>query len=180
MPRISWLDKLPKRVREEIESTYIKSNFHSYDELTDKINVILGQNDLEIVMKECTVYHQGKKFKDQLEALKIFREQAQITQRELGDDEGATNDMLITTVQRVAYKLVSNFSAGEDTAIDVAELIKLGKMIADLSKASVQQKQYQQKVRDKLAELKSEAEGNPDAGLSLKTLNIVQKQLYNL
>jgi hypothetical protein len=167
-------------VRDRVKAVFIRNNFQNYDAIADEIETILEAAGLEhLVRARATVAYHGKRFQQELEALRIFREQARVVAKELGDDEGSVNDMLIALTQQKAYELLGMVRVPEGEEVGVGEFAKIGRVVADLGKASVQQKLFQQKIREKLDALETEAKAG-SSGLDIDTLRRVQQELYGL
>jgi len=179
--RANFIDQITDAtVRDKVRAVFIRYNFQNYNAVADEIEAILEESGLEhLVRTRATVAYHGKRFQNELEALRVFREQARLVAHELGDDEGSVNDMLIALTQQKAYELLGMVRLPEGEEVGVGEFAKIGRVVADLGKASVQQKMFQQKVRDKLESLETEAKTGK-SGLDMETLRRVQQELYGL
>lgn len=166
-------------VRDAVKAVFIRNNFQNYNAIADEIEDILEKNGLEhLVRAKATVAYHGKKFQNELEALRIFREQSRIVAQEMGDNENSINDMLIAMTQQKAYELLSLVRVDPDADVGIGEFAKIGRVIADLGKSSIQQKDFQQKIREKLESMEKEATERQDSGLDAETLRIVRERIY--
>ncbi len=145
------MDSLPENVRVELNAKIKENGFGGYKALSDW----LVSQGFEI--KKTTVAKYGKAFKDRLERLRDATQQAKFLADEFPDDDGSMNDALLRDYQA---KL---FTAMQDLQIDAKNLDvnKLGKIIGDLSRASVSQKKFAKEFR---ADMRARAQAGVENG----------------
>lgn len=170
--------RLPIEIREWLEAELLRRGFADYAELTCQLNEKLEAAGAGAASRSA-VHRFGQNVEERISALKRSTEIARTLATEVGDDEGAMNDALVRLVQD---KL---FNAVIDLEVDPEELdvVKLGRVIADLGRASVQQKRHQAEMREKVAQkfaaLEAEAKG-PKSGLDPETLRRVREEIYGV
>lgn len=151
MPRRSSLMQVPEEVRSELNSRLVKSGFANYDGLVDWLNDTLENHGLELKISRTALWRHGQKFEEKLEALRMATEQAKAISEGADDDEGAMTDALVRLVQEKVFNVLI------DLEVDPAKinLGSLGKMVAQLSRASIAQKKWMHEVRDELEQKKT-------------------------
>ena len=142
MPPRPKVDLLPPEIREELERRLIQGGFSSYRELS----AWLAEQGYEISKSALHAWGQG--FEERMGALKRITAQARAIISESPDDENATNAALIRLTQERVFGLMM------DLEIDLgpAQLAKVTKAVADLSRASVSQTRLVAEMRKRDAE----------------------------
>lgn len=137
----STVDLLPAKVREELNRRLEKSAFSNYDGLT----AWLKSEGFNI--SRSAVHRYGQAFEDRLSSLRRVTEQARIIVAENPDDDGSVNDALIRLVQDKLFDLITSpeFEAGN------LKFEKIGRVIADLARASISQKRLAREIREEMA-----------------------------
>lgn len=143
MPQRSAVSQLPEGVRKELEQRLIKGGFSDYDGLADW----LGEQGFEI--SRSSVHRYGQQFENRLQALKLATDQAKAIASASKDDEGDMNEALIRLVQTKTFEILVAFEEGEDengkpTNVDLS---KIGRMVAELARASISQKKHADEIR---------------------------------
>lgn len=156
--------RLPAEVREWLEAELIRRGFGDYSEITDELNRRLCESGAGSASRSA-VHRFGSRIEQRLAALKRSTEMAQALAAEVGDDAGTLNDALIRVAQDKLFDcLLETELDPESNAIS-----RLTGAIADLARASVQQKKHQRQVQAAaIAELKrveaeARAENKADA-----------------
>lgn len=172
--------RLPVDVREWLEAELVRGGFAGYSRLTEELNAKLEQAGVEAASRSA-VHRFGQSIEERISALKRTTEIARTLATEVGDDEGAMNDALVRLMQDKLFNLVLDLEV--DPEKDDVSITKLARAVADLGRASVQQKKYQAetraKVEAKLAVLETEAKGGK-GGLDPETLQRVRQEIYGL
>lgn len=144
---------LPPEVREALEQRLIGSGFSGYEEHS----AWLAEQGYEI--KKSSVHRFGSTFEDRCAGLAIATTQAKAIVEASGDDEGAMGRSLTSLLQKKIFDALLDLEIDPDE-IDIS---KLGRMIADLSRASVTQQKHASQVRkDSREELQREQSANLD------------------
>lgn len=170
--------RLPPEVRQWLEGELIRRGFSDYTQVTDELNRRLSEAGADAASRSA-VHRFGSKVEERIQGLKRATEIARAVASEAGDDEGALSDALIRLMQD---KL---FNAAMELELDPEEMkaTTLARAIADLARASVQQKRHQIAVRaqvkaalDKLEE-SQKAKNHP---LDAETLRRIREELYGV
>lgn len=172
MPQRSAISQLPESVRQVLDHRLIAGGFAGYEGLSEW----LTEQGFEI--SRSSIHRYGQQFEARLAALKVATDQAKAIAEASQDDEGAMNEALIRLVQTKTFEILRELE--ED---DVpANLPKIGRMVADLARASVTQKKWSDQARErmrvKFAEL--EAEANAKRGIDAATIARVKEAIYGI
>ena len=171
-------NRLPPEIRGWLEAELTRRGFADYSEVVEELNARLKGSGAEKASRSA-VHRFGQSIEERIAAIKRTTEIARTVAAEAGDDEGTLNDALVRIVQDRLFNLVLDLEIDPEQV----SIIKLGHLVADLGRASVQQKRHQaevrQKVKDSLAALAGESK---DAGGTLdpKTLRRVAETLYGI
>jgi hypothetical protein len=141
MPARGAITQLPDAVRTELEQRLLRGGFAGYVALADW----LAEQGYGI--GKSAVHRYGQAFERRMAALKIATDQAKALAAESGDDEGAMNEALIRLVQTRTFEILLELD--HDAAS--TDLAKIGRMVADLARASVSQKKWAEQARAKIA-----------------------------
>lgn len=179
MPQRSAIDLLPEAERNEIDSLLIGHGFGSYAAISE----LLAGKGLQISRSALQRY--GSSFQKRCELIQQVTRQAEAIVAASGsDDANVLNDALIRLVQERVFSLLMDLEAAEEE-ISPAAIAKLTSAVANLSRASVQQKEWQSKLRDKIeATLKNLEQGavgkDKGGGIDANTLKRVREEVYGL
>jgi hypothetical protein len=170
--------RLPPEVREWLEAELIRGGFSGYSGITTELNAKLEAAGAETASRSA-VHRFGQNIEDRISALKRTTEIARTLATEVGDDEGAMNDALVRLVQDKLFNVVVDMEIDPESV----SITQLGRVVADLGRASVQQKKYQletrAKVEAKLAALEAESKGSAGR-LDAETLRRVREEIYGV
>lgn len=173
MPQRSAVTLLPDAVREELERKLLRNGFGGYDELS----AWLAEQGFEI--SKSAVHRYGQGFEQRMQALKVATDQAKSLAAESGDDEGAMNEALLRLVQTKTFNILLALEEADDgKELDAGSLAKIGRMVADLARASVTQKKWAEQVRAKLV-AKADAYASRN-GLSGKQAEDLRRELLGV
>ena len=168
----SKIDLLDDELLSELNGRIKANGFGGYRELSDW----LSGKGLQI--SKTTLAKHGKSFKDRLERLREATQQAKFLAQEFPDDDGSMNAALLREYQG---KL---FIAMEDMEIDASSMDpnKLGRVIADLSRASVSQNKFAKDIRDeeRLAAAKDASSAAMSKGLGKETADFIYNQVLGV
>lgn len=147
MPRRSSLLQIPTELRERLNARLVQQGFSDYDGLLDWLHDELETAGLELRISRTALWRHGQKFEEKLEALRMATEQAKAISDGAEDDEGAMTDALVRLVQEKVFGILLELEVDPKRV----NLGSLGKMVAQLSRASIAQKKYMREVRDEIA-----------------------------
>ena len=140
MPPRSSISTLPKEVQKELNAKLLKSSFSDYDALA----IWLQEEGFEI--SRSAVGRHGQKFKERLESIKKSTEMAKLLASEVGDDEGAMTDAMVRLLQDKLFNLILELET-DPKKINVTSLTR---SVADLVRASVNQKKWMSEMKSKI------------------------------
>ena len=169
MPAISAIESLPEEARKDLEQMLIRSSFSGYQALAEW----LQGRGFEI--SKSAVGRFGKNFKGRLKALKLATDQAKAIAEASEDDAGLMNDSLIRLVQTKTFELLVDLNA------DDKSLPKIGRMVADLARASVSQKKFMSEVRRKARDAAQKISKQlKKQGLSEEAADTIKKDILGI
>lgn len=180
MPRREAIGILPDDVRGWLDKTLIKGNFSGYELLEDALR------ERGFAISKSAIHRYGKKFERRLAAIKASTEAARMLIEGAADDQDARSGAVIALVQTELFETIVNLQEATEEDIDPINRVKLlssaAKNIATLSRASVNLKEYQAKVRTETARAAaavavSEVKG---AGLSDEVAEIIRKKILGV
>tara|TARA_R110002096_G_scaffold172484_7_gene346192 strand:- start:5277 stop:5843 length:567 start_codon:yes stop_codon:yes gene_type:complete len=182
MPPRSKIIDLPDDLRDELNERLINNGFSNYVALSEWLNAELEQRDMELRVSKNAVWRHGEKFEERLSSLKMATEQAKALTEAAPDDEGAMSDALIRMVQEKIFNILVNVGTDDVKKINLANLTK---SIAQLTRATVRQKEWMVEIREKLEKSKAstaeEAAGFAvKAGLSDEDADILKAKILGI
>lgn len=138
MPASSKIDMMDEALRGELDTKIQANGFGGYRELSDWLKT----RGFEIGKTALASY--GKSFKDRLQKMRDVTYQAKYLAQQFPDDDGSMNAALLREYQ------TKIFIAMEDLEINPGDLDpnKMGRVIADLSRASVSQNKFAKEIRE--------------------------------
>ena len=139
MPSRSKISKLPAEIQEELNKRLVGNGFSGYEGLV----AWLDENGFAI--SKSALHRHGQEFEKNLIAIKMATEQAKAVVDAVPDSEGDMSEALMRLIQQKAFDQLINLSGDQDIS-----LTALGRMIADISRASVIQKKFSADVRAKI------------------------------
>lgn len=176
MPARSKVTALPKDIKEWLDAVLVANSFGGYEALAGELKA-RGYD-----VSKSSLHRYGQSFEERLGALKAATEQAKAIVAEVGDEEGATNDALLRLVQEKLFTALTH--PDPEKQLDVSWMPEIAKAIGNITRASVQNKEFARKVRRedaaKLAKLEAEAKaaGGGKKGLDPETLRRVREEIY--
>lgn len=171
----SKVTKLPEDIKQWLDQVLVANSFGGYEALAAELKT----RGYEV--SKSSLHRYGQSFEDRLGALKRSTEMAKAVVSEVGDEEGATNEALVRLVQDQLFTALTN--EDPEKRLTVEWMPEVAKAVGNLTRASVQNKEFARKVRRedaaKLAKLEAEAaRGKGKSGLDLETLRKVRLALY--
>jgi hypothetical protein len=146
------IDLLPEAERQEVDALLVGHGFGCYE----GISKLLAEKGLQISRSALQRY--GSSFQKRCELIQQVTRQAEAIVAASGsDDANVVNDALIRLVQERVFSLLMDLEEAEEE-ISPAAIAKLTSAVANLSRASVQQKEWQSKLRERAQKVASEVE----------------------
>lgn len=161
---------LPKGVRQELDKRLVASSFSGYEDL----ELWLAGQGFQI--GKSSIHRHAVTFEDKLERLKLATDQARAVVDASPDEEGAVNDALIRLVQEKAFNILL-----EMPDIQEVKITSLGKMIAELGRASVNQKKWMKEIKESLKSAADDvSEMVKKSGLTEETARTIREKILGV
>ena len=180
MARESAVDQLSPEHLELLKVRLEDSGFQDYQQLTDWLT------ELGYQISKSSVHRFGKKHEQKMQAVSLSTQAAIYMAERNPDDAGALSSTVVTMMQSEFFNaLVQLQSLDDDKDIKpmdrLAALSKVSKGIAELSKASVNQKKHQIEVRDKANAAADKVEQLANkGGLTSKTVQEIRRAILGI
>jgi Asp-tRNA(Asn)/Glu-tRNA(Gln) amidotransferase B subunit len=177
MPARSTITKIPVKLRDELDRRLVAGGFSDYEALAAWLNEALEAHGLELSVSRSAVHRYGQSFEQSLASLKQSTEMARFLATELGDDEGVITDAAIRLYQDQLFRVLQEIKLDPEN-IDPH---KIGKVLADISRASVSQKKHMEAVRARAREAADKvAETVKQQGLSSDVVNAIKRDILGV
>ncbi|MDI3259664.1 MAG: DUF3486 family protein [Sinobacteraceae bacterium] len=167
MPRRSSILDLPAELKAELDSRLIAAGFSGYAKLEEWL-AAQGQ-----WRSKSAIHRYGKPFEERIKALKLATEQARAIVAEAPDDENVVGDALGRLLQEKLFRLLTEIDI-DPARVDIH---KLGRMIADLARATVAQKRWMAEARAQLAEEVAQKLARAPRKLDADALRLVRQAI---
>ena len=154
MPRRSKVIDLPIEIRQELEKRLMANAFSDYEGLS----AWLADQGYEV--SRSSVHRFGQSFEDRVGALRLATEQARVLCESSPDDDGVMGEALMRLAQEKMFSLLVEMQVDPET-VDITRLVK---SISELSRSHVGLKQYQAKVRERVAAARETMEKAAESG----------------
>lgn len=164
-------------MRKTLDRKLVSGGFAGYEALSAWIE----EQGFEI--SKSALHRYGQDFEERLGALKLATEQARAIVAESGDDEGAVNEALIRLLQERLFGVLMDLNMeGEVAQKNLPEILsKISRAIADVGRASVQQKKFRQEVQARAKATAEEAVATVKrAGLSDEAAEQIKKSILGI
>lgn len=174
----SKISKLPPDVKKWLDRALSDKNFGEYELLEQA----LAERGHQI--SKSAIHRYGQKLERKLAAIKASTEAAAAIAAAAPDDADLRSAAVISLVQSEVFEVLVALQEAEADS-DPAERIKLlgsaAKSIAELSRASVNQKKWQAQVREKAAAAAAAVEKiAKKGGLSASAVNEIRSQILGI
>lgn len=180
MVQRSKVSQLPPEVRAWLDKALAKGNFSEYEQLASE----LKERGYDI--GKSSIHRYGQKLEAKLAAIKASTEAANAIAEAAPDDADLRSSAVISMVQTEVFDVLvqlQEVAAGGDPTERVKLLGKVAKSVAELSRASVNQKKWQIQMEAKIRE-QERAKAAEDAtaaakssGASQDTIRIIREAL---
>jgi hypothetical protein len=172
MPRRSAVFDLPEHIKSALDKRLAEGGFQDYKGLSDWLALMGWQ------LSKSAIHRYGQNFAEKLSTLKLVTEQAKAVVEAAPDKEGAVNDALVRLVQEKLFGVLIDL---DPAVLKQEKLSYLAKAIADLGRASVQQKQWMAKVAERARDTAAEvAEVARKSGLSDLAVEDIRRRILGV
>lgn len=174
MPPRSKVLTLPKDVREQLEGRMLAAGFADYAALSDWLES-QGHS-----ISRSSLQRHGSKFERRLASVKRATEQAKALVMETDDSAGDLNQALLSLLQTEMFDVMVELDeSGEMTPKAISAL---SRAVAELGRASVQQKKFAAEVKRKaLAEAAAATEATAkEVGLSDEHWSLIRAKFLGI
>lgn len=171
MPPRSQISLLPFEIKSQLDKRLVDGAFSNYVALAEWLR------DQGFSISKSAVHNYGQEFEERIRQMQASTAMAKAVVEATPDDENSMNEALMRIVQDKLFTVLMDMEIDPDS-LDVS---KIAKAIADLSRASVQQKKYMAEVKAKAREA---AEAVVDtvkkSGLSAETVEQIRKHILGI
>jgi len=177
MPRPSPIDDLLPEQRKAFEQELIRRNFKNYDGLVDW----LKNNGMEL--SRSSVYRHASKIQRRLQCVKDSTEAARLIAEAAPDDADMRSAAVISLVQSELFEVMVTLQDLDESKPEerVMLLKEAAKSVLDMTKASVLQKQWAEKVNAKLQTAAEKvAETAKKNGLSADVVAAIRSEILGV
>lgn len=179
MARRSKIMALPAEVRRWLDASLVEGNFNGYELLE------LALKERGYTIGKSAIHRYGQNMERRLAAVRASTEAARQIAEAAPDDADQRSAAVISLVQTDIFNvlLLLQEAEGADPEDRLKLMSRAAKSIAELSRASVNQKIWQAKVQDKINARMAALEGEATpgkAGFDLETLRRVREELYGI
>jgi hypothetical protein len=171
MPQRPKILTLPEDIKAELDRRLISGGFGDYVALS----AWLAEQGFEI--SKSAIHKYGQEFEARLWAIKTATEQARAICEATGDDQGALGDSLTQLVQEKAFQVLMDM---QDLDPEKVDFTKLGRMVAELNRASIAQKKWITEVREKAKKAVENVEKKIAGQIDPETLRKVREEIYGI
>lgn len=172
---------LPPEIKAWLENALAEGNFSGYEALEAELAT------LGYTIGKSSLHRYGQKLERRLAAIRASTEAARAIAAAAPDTADLRSEAVIALVQAELFDVIVSLQEASDDEIAASERVKLlsnaAKNIATLSRASVNLKEYQIRVREKDAAKLAQIEVEAKAGrrtLDLDTIKQIREELYGI
>lgn len=163
---------LPPAVKAWLDTALVEGNFSGYELLEADLRA-RGYD-----IGKSSIHRYGSAFEQKLATLKLASEQARAIVTAAPDDEGAVSEALMRLVQEKLFQVMLDFKVDPDKPLNIAGAAKA---VAELSRATVTQKKWQEEVRAKAAAAADAAEKiAKKGGLSAASVAEIRRSILGI
>lgn len=180
MPRRDKVTTLAPELRGEIERLLIARGFSGYAELEQQI---LAEHGVQI--GKSTLHRYGSALQRKLDAVRASTEAARLIAEAAPDDADQRSAAVLSLVQSNMFEALLNLQDAESDDVDPGDRVKLlgnaARAMAQASRASINQKKWQDEVRSKAeAAAKAVAAIAKKGGLSRESVEEMRRQVLGI
>lgn len=168
----SKISGLPKAIKGWLDTALVDGNFSGYELLEAELKA----RGFDI--GKSSIHRYGSAFEQKLATLKLASEQARAIVTAAPDDEGAVSEALMRLVQEKLFQVMLDFKVDPDKPLNIAGAAKA---VAELSRATVNQKKWQEEVRAKATAAADTAERiAKKGGLSAASVAEIRRSILGI
>ncbi len=178
MARQTAIDQLSDEDRKWLDEQLFANNFQGYEQLSQQ----LEKRGYQI--GKSSVQRYGKKIETRLQAVQDSTQAAIYMAEKMPDDAGALTNSVLHMMQTEFFNALTDLQKGEEDYDPMGRMLalsKVGKGMAEISKASINQKKWQVEVKDK-AQKAAEAVSNiaTKGGLQADTVQEIRRMILGV
>lgn len=180
MPPPSKIEMLPDAVREWLDKTLVDGNFSGYEQVADALKA-KGYD-----ISKSGVHRYGKRMEDQMAMVRASTEAAKQLAAAVNDDENHLSGAVLSLVQGQLFETMMELQAARDLGEDdhderIKTLSRAAKAIAEVSRASVHNKKYQQEVKERAHRAADNADRiAKKGGLSTEAADEIRREILGI
>lgn len=178
MGRESSIDQLKPEDRQMLDRWLMDKGFCGYEEIATKLA------ELGYSVSKSSVHRYGQKLENRLAAVKASTQAALVFQDSIKDDGEGLNSAVLAMIQSEYFEC---FVALQELSAEITPekrlelLSKVSKGVAEISKASVNQKKFELEVREKVeAAVKAVEKMSKKSGLTAETVTEIRKHILGI
>lgn len=172
MPKRSKIEGLPKAVKGWLDTALVEGNFSGYEQLEAELKA----RGFDI--GKSSIHRYGSQFEEKLATLKLASEQARAIVTAAPDDEGAVSEALMRLVQEKLFQVMLDFKIDPDKPMNIANAAKA---VAELARATVNQKKWQAEVRAKAsAAADAVTQVAKKGGLTTEAVDAIRREILGI
>jgi len=179
MGRESSIDQLKPEDRQMLDRWLMDKGFCGYEEIASKLA------ELGYSVSKSSVHRYGQKLEQKLSAVKASTQAAMMIADAAPDDSDMRSAAVLSLVQTEIFNALVELQEANNEDTDPADRImlmaKAGKGIAEITKASVNQKKWESEVKERVqAAAKAVDKIAKKGGLSAETAAEIRKQILGI
>ncbi|MCU4306990.1 DUF3486 family protein [Acinetobacter ursingii] len=179
MARESSIDQLADEDKVWLDKRFMDQGFCGYEEIAN----ILQERGYNV--SKSSVHRYGQKVEQKLAAVQASTQAAMMIADAAPDDSDMRSSAVLSLVQTELFNALIALQESENPDADPADRImlmaKAGKGIAEISKASVNQKKWESEVKERVqAAAKAVDKIAKKGGLSAETAAEIRKQILGI
>lgn len=179
MGRESSIDQLKPEDRQMLDRWLMDKGFCGYEEIAEKLA------DMGYSVSKSSVHRYGQKLENKLAAVQASTQAAMMIADAAPDDGDMRSSAVISLVQTELFNALISLQESNDPNASAADRImlmaKAGKGIAEIAKASVNQKKWESEVKERVERAAKAVEAiAKKGGMSKEIVNEVKKEILGI
>lgn len=179
MGRQSTVDKLPEAVRQWLKDALEERNFSGYAELETLLR------ERGYALSRSAIHRHGLKIEREMADIRAATQAARMVVQADEDDEDKRSEAMLAMVQTGIFRSLQDLNRANDESLDPAKRIALltnvGKNIATLARASVNQKRHRLDLRARVEAAAAAVEKiATKGGLSAQSIDQLRREILGV